>query len=371
MAFSYFAGLWPTTPTTTATTPTLVTTTTETLFAAPRTIYIEQNNPLSTIQQLLFLSTIPLAWYFAYQRRQHLSRSKRIYAGNWTAPWRTTSWNALYGLLALAYDNEWGTNTPFWLYKSIHDTWQTPNRPWLKRLLAMGVIPLHISDGGMSTHRVGYTSWAWRKSWPWVAWPLYQQEKSRACFEFLVPYPDATAPKERFLRAIIENRGEGEEYPMATRGVNEWGYGVSLRMGPPDQGKIYYSIQNPPEREEYPFQVGARSWLEFLLPLKRDKVLRNGYGVRSNRFAYFCRNNNPARVPLLRHADAVIVRLEARHYDVCELDQFVFHLAQKVGLPVQYPEEICRKKALRKLERCELSTEDLKPYVPEELERYR
>lgn len=66
---------------------------------------------------------------------------------------RTNDWNVFYGLLRFHYDNEWdSTKSPFTWYKPVQRIWHRPNRPWLGRLLAMGVIPLSIQDGGVSTY---------------------------------------------------------------------------------------------------------------------------------------------------------------------------------------------------------------------------
>jgi hypothetical protein len=59
------------------------------------------------------------------------------------------------------------------------------NRPWLRRLLELGVIPPFIQDGGINTHRVNFTRFGWTTRFPWVKVPIYQQGKRRAYFEFL------------------------------------------------------------------------------------------------------------------------------------------------------------------------------------------
>jgi hypothetical protein len=109
--------------------------------------------------------------------------------------------------------------------------------------------------------------------------------------------------------------------------------------------------------EYRPLEVGAHCVLKPLLPLKRDRALKRGYGDHANTLAYFIRKNQPEKIPLLRYAETAVVGLEAKHYGACALDAFVFGLAQAAGLEVQWPEGLCEEAALRELRRCELPTE--------------
>jgi hypothetical protein len=159
------------------------------------------------------------------------------------------------------------------------------------------------------------------------------------------------------MESIIQNR-MGEEVGGAQSGRND-SYGVTIRFGPPDRGRIYYAEDNPPVPADRPLEVGAQCVLKPLLPLKRDMVLKRSYGTHANTLAYFIRNNHPEKVPLLCESETVLVRLEAKHYGACELDAFVFGLAQTAGLEVQWPEGRCEKTALRELRRCGPPTEEL------------
>jgi hypothetical protein len=312
----------------------------------------------SWLQQILLLS-IPLLWLLALLRKSHLHVHKKAEHDaqqHWEEPWLTKDWEALYGLIRLTYDHKW-LYTPFWLGRSVQEHWHMSNRPWLRRLLGMGVIPLFIQDGGMNTHRVNFTGCGWTTRFPWVKVPIYQQGKRRAYFEFLVPFPYASKEMATFLESIILNR-MGEDVGDARSGRNN-SYGVTIRFGPLDRGRVYYAEDNPPVPEDRPLEVGAQCVLKPLLPLKRDGVLKRGYGDHANRLAYFIRNNQPEKIPLLRYADTVLVRLEAQHYGACELDAFLFGLAQAAGLEVQWPEGPCEVAALQELQRCELPTEEL------------
>ncbi|KAF2029808.1 hypothetical protein EK21DRAFT_66837 [Setomelanomma holmii] len=340
----------------------MVSTTTETLLDAKANAPI----PPLTISSLhiLLLLGIPLIWFLSLQRRARnlaLNQPAPHTLAELEQPWQTNDWATLFGLIGLSNDHRW-SHIPLWLYHSIQHRWHQPSRPWLKRLLAMGVIPLYIQDGGIPQHRVNINTFGRRRRFPWFTYPLYQQGKKRAYFEFVVPYPRETREMMNFLNGIISNRiadGMADE-PV----VRDNSYGVTVRFSPPERGPIYYSIDNPPCRADRPIEVGAKSGMEPLLPFKADRVLKGGFGERCNALAQFMRDFDSSKIPLLRHADdTIVVRVEAKHYGVCELDQFVFGVAQDVGLPVLWPEVECRNAALEELERRGLSTDGLRPFM--------
>tara|TARA_R110002003_G_scaffold3_13_gene67 strand:+ start:12865 stop:13584 length:720 start_codon:yes stop_codon:yes gene_type:complete len=238
----------------------------------------------------------------------------------------------------------------------------------MKRLLAMGVIPLYIQDGGMEQSRVNFTGFGRSEQFPYFTWPRFHQSKKRAYFEFLVPYPRESQKRMEFLQEIIQNRVQDDV--VNEQVVRDNSYGVTVRFSPPDRGAIYYSIDNPPCPEERPFEVGTQSAMEPLVPFKRDEVLRKGYAQRCHTIAYFIQALDPSKVPLLRHADTILVRLEAKHYGLYEVDHFVFSIAQDVGLPVQWPEVQCREAAVEELNRCRLPVDGLRPFILSEPEEY-
>jgi hypothetical protein len=169
----------------------------------------------------LLLLFIPILWLIAHLYSLTLTRRlvRQPTTQQWDQAWQTNSWPALYGLVRLSFDNNWtDIRTPFTWQKSILRIWHQPNRPWLGRLLAMGIIPLTIQDGGISTYRVPANRFLTWKSGAanWFGWPMYVQSKKRACFEFIVPRTYMTArrreklsdreARESFLDAIKENR---------------------------------------------------------------------------------------------------------------------------------------------------------------------
>jgi hypothetical protein len=322
------------------------------------------DHPLSpfTLQHvhLLLLFGTPLIWYLAWVQKARLSAQKAEEDDalhDWEEPWLTNDWATLYGLIRLSNDNQW-PHSPLCLNKDIQHHWYHPDRPWLKRLLALGTVPLFIQDGGMDTHYTNYTGFGRKKEFPYFTTPKWQQGKRRAFFEFLVPYPNGSAKMRQFLDSIINNRAEEEI--DGNQVVRDNSYAVTVRESPPDRGgKILYSKENRPAPEERPLEVGAQSALKPLLPFMSDEVLRKGYGVRINCLSTYMRGFHPEKVPLLRHAPARLVRVEAYHYGACELDGFVFGLAQKVGLGVQWPEGRCREAALMELEQCGLPVDGL------------
>ncbi|KAF2825298.1 hypothetical protein CC86DRAFT_258781, partial [Ophiobolus disseminans] len=276
-------------------------------------------------------------------------------------PWLINDWEVLFGLMGLANDHQW-THTPFHAYPSVYKAWHQHNRPWQKRLLAMGIIPLAIHDGGVETYRVKYHGFGFKKWFLYVKWPTYLQGKRRACFEFLIPHPNHDEKRKRFLESIIENRKSSSA---------EHSYGVAVRYSPPDQGQIFYSLLNPPPTQGKPFEVGAQSALEPLLPFKRDKVIKRGYGERCNSLTFYMREFDPSRVPLLQKSDTILVRIEAKHFGEEQLDRFVFHLGQDADLDVEWVESHAREAALLELESCGLPRDGLRPFALSVPDRYR
>ncbi|KAH7069680.1 hypothetical protein BKA63DRAFT_535860 [Paraphoma chrysanthemicola] len=277
----------------------------------------------------------------------------------WERPWKTSDWPTLFGLIGLANDNRW-EQTPLWFYKSMHEKWHQHNRPWMKRLLAMGVIPLYIQDGGMEQYRVNFSGFGLKKRFPYFTWPRYIQSKKRAYFEFIIPYCDQNQDRLDFLQEIIVNRTQ--QVTGYEQAVRDNSYGVTVRIAPPGRGAIYYSIPNPPCLQERPFEIGAQSALELFVPFKRDTVLKRAFAERCNAMAYFFRDCDASRIPLLQHADTILVRLEAKHYGSCELDTYVYSVAERVGLPILWPEVECREAAVKELELCGLPADGLRPF---------
>jgi hypothetical protein len=315
--------------------------------------------PLQNVYLLLLLG-IPLVWYLAWVQKAHLpakKAEKKAELQEWEEPWLTNDWATLFGLIRLSNDNEW-RHTPFWYYKDIQLQWHHPDRPWLKRLLALGIIPLFIQDGGIDTYHTHYSQFSRTKTFPYFTTPRWQQGKRRAFFDFLIPHPGGSVKMHQFVDSVINNRSEADigDNPV----VRDNSYAVTIRDSPPDRGgSILYSEQNHPAPEDRPFEVGAKSVLKLFLPFMSDEDLKKEYGVWANCLSYYMRSFRPESVPLLRHAPIKIVRVESYHYGACELDAFVFGLAQEAGLEVEWPEGRCREAALTELEQCGLPVDGL------------
>jgi len=296
--------------------------------------------------------TLPILWTYTKPRAKHnwrVSGTKALDLRIWRQVWRTDCWATLYGLIGLANDNKWTDNNPFWGYPRVYPVWQAHNRPWCKRLLALGIIPLFVQDGGMSTYRVPLTGWRWSRYFPFFKWPRYAQGKKRAYMEFLVPYPDEGRMAE-FLDELWDNRQVREEMVCEQKT-----FGVVARYGPPDNGRIEVSRLNPPLGAHIPLEVGASSWFEPLLPFKWDRALKKGFGNDVSSFSHYVRDGDLLRVPLLKYVPHVVVRLEAKHFGPQELDHFVFAIAQENGLHVKWPGVYCREMALAEINRWGLS----------------
>jgi hypothetical protein len=347
---------------TSAPTITLVTIMSTTLSAPPPPTHTHPS--LLFIQHLIWprlilLLGLPLIWFLARLHTSQIAHQKRTEHKKhraWEKPWLTKDWETLYGLMWLSNRRQWNF-TPFWLGKNVQRHWHLQNRPWLSQLLGMGVIPLFIQDGGMDMHRVNYTGFRFITRFPYLKTPIYQQGKRRAYFEFLVPFPYGSAKRAALLESVVNNRADEEMGNERFR--EDFKYGVTMRFGPPDYGRIFVAEDNSPALKNQPLEVGAQCMFKPLLPLKPDGVLKSSYGKHANTLAFFMRNNDPGKVPLLQNAETVLVRVEAQHYGPCELDAFVFGLAQKAGLEIEWPERRCRKAALRELRRCGLPTEGL------------
>jgi hypothetical protein len=308
-----------------------------------------------TFTRIALIALIPVLFFAAHYRVKyvaHQTAKTRRLRDAWDYAWLTANWDALFGLIGISNDHKWGpAYTPFRSIQSVYDLWRDPARPWMKRLLAMGVIPLFIQDGGMKMHRINFSGFGLRKGYPWIVTPRYQQSKGRAYFEFLMPYPDRSPKMQDFLREIIAHDNDM--------------LGVTIRVGPPDEndvaghGRIFYSVDNPPAGLEKPMIVGAQSKFEVLLPFMRDETLQNAFGERMNCFGYFMHKSDAGKVPLIKAAPSWLVRVEMKHYGVCELDKLVYQIARQVELDVSFPEQSCREQALAEIDELGLPSEGL------------
>lgn len=295
-----------------------------------------------TAEQILFDFGVAVLLYSLIQKIRNPSETASHAhedAHGWDAPWLTLDLAALYGLFRLAHEQGW-RQTPFLMHKVIQEHWNLPHRPWLRRLLGMGIIPLYIQDGGMDFEL-----------------PRYQQAKQRAYIEFVVPYRSIDARMEEFIQRVIDSRVEDKKF-------RDHNFAVLLRYSPPTRGgRLFYSEANPPLSENRPFTVSAQSVVKWLLPFLPDKVLRKGLPdaiVRQGNkhigpsLALYVKGPNASKVTILERLQSILIRVEAQHYGICEIDAYLYGIAQEVGLTVQWPEDNCQRAAEEELARCGL-----------------
>jgi hypothetical protein len=350
-------------------TVTVVARTTETLLSvnSPHnngtSMWADSTASIPLSQQMVHLAmilAIPIIWLLALIRKDQLEDQERdtwLTHRTFQEAWRTKDWGTLYGLMGLANDHKWTWQSPFCGSPKVHNAWNEPGRFYCKRLLAFGIIPLLVQDGGIATTRVPGTEWAWDKRFPYFRVPKYQQVKSRAHMEFAIPLPEPMDPRlEEFLEAVVLNRSNAQRTLESQR----WSLGVVCRY--PDE-PVHHSTVNPPEPKGTPLQVGAKSYIEPLLPFKKDVNLKEGEGRhRCSELLKYMRDRNPGSVPLLEMSYHVLVRIEARHFEPQRLDEFLYTLAQGANLQVKWPEIQCRDAALEELERLDLPVNGLLPF---------
>ena len=348
-------------------TPTIevISSTTKTVLGGtpvPNTTFAHQIHQLFntvTAEQIIYAIGLPILLYFLicrFRTAGRPSKSQDNDALDWDRPWLTLDFEALYGLFRLAHDSEW-RNTPFVRSKNVQQIWNDPHRPWLRRLLSMGIMPLYIQDGGLDLHYVNFSRFEWKKQFPYFTLPRYQQAKQRAYIEFVVPYRSIDARTEEFIQTIIDSGMEDELY----RSNN---FTVMVRCSPPTRGgRLFYSEENPPLAEDRPLIIGAQSQIKWLLPFLPDEVLRAGCpdeivqeGIKDvgPSLALYVKGPNASKVTLLEGTKSMLVRVEAKHYGICELDAYLYGVAQDVGLTEQWSEDDCQFAAEEELEICGL-----------------
>ncbi|KAJ4377959.1 hypothetical protein N0V83_000789 [Neocucurbitaria cava] len=301
---------------------------------------------------LTFLLVTVIGRWLARRRQGQLSDAGKgelddAVEEDWQRPWKTKEWMALFGLIAMAHDNDW-PSTPFRekYNRSIRERWHTPNKHALRRLLHKGIIPLLIQDGGVRTEQL--KSWAWSNAFPYIQLPLFRQAKNRAYFEFLVPYPHR-GNKMKFLQNLVSNKQ---------------GYGITLRFSePPPAGKIFYSEMNPPCRESsgQHASVGAESAFEALLPFKKDQVFQKAKGGSARQLDSFIKGSNLQRIPLLDSTESVLVRVESKHWSSVDIDEFVYAVAKETMPEIsklRWTAKAVWEAASRELKRCGLIVRD-------------
>lgn len=292
---------------------------------------------------LLFL--IPLIWYRTSIQRERLAvveEETRALEVNWQEAWRTKDWIALYGLLWFSLQQK-STHTPFLpkYYKMLLKCWHEEGRTAPRELLELGIIPLTINDGGLATEQV--REWTVLDGFPWVGLPLYQQAKTRAFIEFLVPYPD-DGPTREFLKRLENNLDD---------------YGVLMRDNNAKKG----SRRNRPIfADHHPLMMGAEAVVEAALPFMPDRKLTTHH-KRVSHLEYFVKEGHVEdRLPLLQYTRWMLVRVEARHWGrlpgPSQLDRWVSRYAQSAGMERIWVPGVMTDAVEKELDRCGLGFDD-------------
>lgn len=294
---------------------------------------------------LFLIMLIPLIWHCASTQRQRVAAAqeeKQALELNWREAWRTNDWDVFRGLLYFALQRK-SVHTPFrpQNYKTVLERWHQVGRSAPHELLERGIIPLAIHDGGLATEQI--RGWAVTKEFPWVGLPLYQQAKTRAFIEFLVPYPDQ-GPTRSFLEQLENNRDE---------------YGVLMR----DDTSVRSSRRNRPIfADHHPLMMGAEAVVEAALPFMPDKLLKTHH-ERVSHLEYFVKEGQVEdRMPLLQQTKWMLVRVEARHWGRLQgrsqLDCWVGRYAQSAGMERLWVSNETMDATDRELERCGLEFAD-------------
>lgn len=287
------------------------------------------NNPIvndvtTTLFTILVLGSL-FIWWNVYQRAFKLRKMERVAQRlDNKHSWRymTKNWDVLYQLLLSAYDSN-TLPAPFCeeQTKSIQDRWNQHNRVAPKRLVQRGIIPLVIHDGELTTEQV--RPWGWTSEFPYVKLPIHRQAKTRAYFEFLLPYPD-DVKRKAFLGMLVNNKDSCDVVVRFER--------PSLKSS----GQVL--TRSPPSRKNSPLSIGAEAFVEVLLPFKSDEILNMPSTGESLDFARYMRGREAERVPLLFHSKLALVRIESRDWGHVELDEMVYHFAQDAQLEDHWAE---------------------------------
>ncbi|KAG9187105.1 hypothetical protein G6011_04976 [Alternaria panax] len=309
----------------------------------------------------LFVSIL-IVDHFTHRRRLQMSmtqQEEQELAETWDQPWLTKDWSTLYGLIALAHENDIEPqHTPFRTeyISTIQARLKRPPRWALRRLLERGIIPLRINDGGVSTTCT--QTWGLAPTFPYMTISLYQQTKSRASLEFLIPHPEQT----------------GVAHLINMLGRNRMSYGISTRTHSPlsqkSQTATASNVRNQPRSGPgFPLSLGAQSTCEVLLPFLPDRHVVHGQGTRIDRLDAYLKSGpdtearqdgrprpdlQMARVPLLHYSSWIIVRVEAPHWGYVELDNWVLGAVEESGMEDRWMRSVCQGHAVEELGQCGL-----------------
>lgn len=293
---------------------------------------------------VLLVASVPVAYYNVQQRKKYQvarKRRRKRYGDRYAPLWWTESWPVLFGLYDLCILGV----LPFsaWKEKTRRSIRAWYEKRYLRRLTLMGILPLYIQDGGLDTRKKGELE----SDHP-SKFPQYVQSKKRAYFEFLVP-------KARgFTIGSSKFAGQDMAYRVFVRRLfeNRHGYRVCV-SGELDGWETVCS--DPPPDPDQPLEVGAESSVELMLPFKRDQVIQPGKGKDGQELTEFY---EPDSCPLLETVRCPLVRIEAPHHERIRLDEWVYGVAQEVGLERVWKEGLLHSHVSTWIKECGLELPD-------------
>ncbi|CAI6331709.1 unnamed protein product [Periconia digitata] len=268
---------------------------------------------------LVFATFLAFSLVGERRRREFEEREGDRAWFNWV--WDSPRWIVVAGLCELFLLK--AVPFGFWGAAEGRSLQEWPNKNHLRRLLRMGIIPLHIQEGGLETRN---------EEGGW-----YVQSKKQACFSFMVPDETEARNEHQLDRILLYNdlvkaiRRNGRGYRVC----------VSKRLR---NGSSPRPLEPPRDGDEH-LEVGASSWTELSLPFQKDTVLQEAKGSQD-----VFEDLTKEQVPRLLLGNAyyrVIVRGEAPGYEKARLDQWVCELADDAGVEEIWDADEMRSRTVR------------------------
>ncbi|KAF2117047.1 hypothetical protein BDV96DRAFT_597993 [Lophiotrema nucula] len=294
---------------------------------------------------ILFLSLLIYTAYLLLRLPNQISRHRSsrseqvVQTWIWKRQWRTTSFAPFFGLVEYYVRDliPWGP----WDRDPVAT--QFPDKQYLALLSRMGIVPLHIQDGGFGNYKwlgVGERKPWWdRSAWWWTLLPLWVQSRRRAYFVFVVLYPSGFAQKSK-EDSVTAYDAARKRFLKFLR--YQWYYGVACHIRNPraprgqrDEYKSWMNAEGP--LYATPLEIGAVSWFKWLLPFKADALLdvrdARKYKDWTDVVDYRYLSKTIAR------SEAAFVHVEAFHWGRDRIDEWVYKQAVRAGLEDLWTEE--------------------------------
>jgi hypothetical protein len=294
---------------------------------------IVPESSIDFIQLILLFTVLPLlafALEFEAKRNDRQLYDDETLRLQLREAWRTDHWPPLLALTEQWVHGSipWGP----WNADSIAKRW--PHKGYIKRLCRAGIIPLYIRNGGIMQFQISNLK---IDGWKFIL-PEYERSNGRAHFDFILPcpwgmsqtsqeLPELDIARMRF-RQLLKHQ---TDYAVT---ISYWKDGVQSFV-PAEDSHFEYSMHLKPMREH--FEIGARSRFKYLLPFKSEDVLKPMKELKGPmrllRLTEYVhgnwKNTETTRaveraVPLLRHHDFAIIRIEALDYKKHKLDEWVY-----------------------------------------------